>query len=61
MSDLDTIVIGGGGLACRSPMVARAGTHGLLDEGDDASRGGDFGLVWAQGKVQASRLYGLCR
>jgi octopine oxidase subunit B len=63
MSDLDTIVIGGGvvGLSIAYGL-ARAGERiGLLDEGDDAFRAarGNFGLVWVQGKGAGKPAYAL--
>ena len=63
MSDLDTIVIGGGvvGLSIAYGL-ARAGERvRVLDEGDDAFRAarGNFGLVWVQGKGAEKPTYAL--
>jgi glycine/D-amino acid oxidase-like deaminating enzyme len=63
VSDLDTIVIGGGvvGLSIAYGL-ARAGKRVcLLDEGDNGFRAarGNFGLVWVQGKGAAKPPYAL--
>lgn len=54
MSDLDTIVIGGGvvGMSIAYGLARADERVRVLDEGDDALRAarGNFGLVWVQGK-----------
>jgi len=63
MSDLDTIVIGGGVVGFSVAYgLARAGERvRLLDQGDDAFRAarGNFGLVWVQGKGAGKPDYAL--
>ena len=63
MSELDTIVVGGGvvGLSIAYGL-ARAGERvRLLDQGDDAFRAarGNFGLVWVQGKGAGKPEYAI--
>ena len=63
MSDLDTIVIGGGvvGLSIAYGLAKSGERVRLLDEGDDAFRAarGNFGLVWVQGKGADKPPYAL--
>lgn len=63
MSDLDTIVIGGGvvGLSIAYGLAKAGERVRLLDEGDDAFRAarGNFGLVWVQGKGAGKPTYAL--
>lgn len=63
MSDLDTVVIGGGvvGLSIAYGLAKAGERVRLLDEGDDAFRAarGNFGLVWVQGKGVGKPSYAL--
>jgi glycine/D-amino acid oxidase-like deaminating enzyme len=63
VSDLDTIVIGGGvvGLSIAYGLAQAGDRVCLLDEGDDAFRAtrGNFGLVWVQGKGAGKPPYAL--